>query len=265
MGLLEMGLRPGDTLSTWITCTEAAESYMVHLACYRAGISIFPIASEEDYVKALSSSSALLFSPWEDHEGTPRVDLVLKQVPSLLNTPAGSLVKSKHATKYFIQTGFSTIRGTFKLKSIPVYSPLQNPVDKFNYHYKGTDINNDQFENYAAIFAEKVGAEETVLNTVSCKEVFGFGSIAAALKYRIKTVSCVMDDIQEAAMRQNARVIVIAENKLRKIGSDYEVDKIVLGVNSLEDVKKARTVLEQQGVKAKEIFPFSLKNLASVV
>ena len=259
-----MGLKPGDTLSTWITCTEAAESYIVHLACYRAGISIFPIASEEDYVKALSSSSALLFSPWEDHEGVPRVDLVLKRVPSLLNTPTGSLVNSTHATKYFIQTGFSTIRGTFKLKSVPVYSPLQNPADKFNYHYKGTTINNEEFENYAKVFAEKVGTDETVLNTVSCKEVFGFGSIAAALKYKIKTVSCVMDDIQEAAIKQNARVIVIAENKVRKIGSNYEVDKIVLGVNNIDDVDKVKEVLEQQGVKAKAIFPFSLKNLASV-
>lgn len=259
-----MGLKSGDSLSTWISCSEAAESYMVHLACYRAGIKVFALSSEEDLEKALSSTSALVFSPWEESNGLPRIDKVLEKVPTLLTTPTGSFVKSSHATKYFIQSGFKTIRGTYKLKSIPVYSPLLNPVDSFTYTYKGVTTQNDDFFKFAKDFSGKIVEGDRIVNGVACKEAFGFASVAAAVKIGVKSVSAVLGDSSAAVLHHNANVLVLTESKIDQIAEPCEVDKILIGIEKKEDLERVKALLEKKSVRAKIIFPYQIGNLSSL-
>ena len=261
-----MGLKSGDSLSSWIACAEAPESYILHLACYKAGIKILALSSDSDLDLALSSTSALVFSPWEDCNGAPQIDAILQKVPSMLETPAGSLVISKHATKYFIQSGYKTIRGTYKLKSLPVYSPLADSVSSLSYTYKNQTINNDDFNKFSTEFSEKIAKEgDVIVNTVACKSAFGFASVLASIQAGAKSVSSVLSDAGEVSRNQNAKILIITEDKIKQIGEGHSFEKIVLGVEKKEDVDRVIKILESKGVTSRKTFPYQVGSLSSLV
>lgn len=257
-----MGLKPGDSVSTWISCNEAPESYILHLACYKAGIKLLSLSSQNDLEKALTSTLALIFSPWVEENSIPRVDYVLDKVPSLLLTPTGSLVESSYATKYFIQSSFKTIRGTYKLKSIPVYTDFSTPVNVFEYTYNGNTVDNHNFQKFSEEFLAIVGLDDVVVNAVPCKHTFAFASIAAGVSAGAKSVSAVLSDPGEVCIDQKAKVLVITEEYIHKIGEKFNIEKLVIGVESKEDIERLTKLLGKKGVQYSHLFPYSLGNLS---
>ncbi|OMJ67206.1 hypothetical protein SteCoe_35696 [Stentor coeruleus] len=263
VGLLEMGLKPGDTISSWINCSEAPESYMVHLACYRAGIKILTLGSGEDLDKALNGSKAFVLSPWVDYNGQPRIDFLLKKVPQLLETPAGSLVKSSVSAKYFIQTGFSTIRGTYKLKSVPVYNGTFTEANTLSFTHKDSTVGDEEYKKFLGEVSGKVlNSGDIVVNSVTTKAPLSFATFLAGLNNKTITTSAIHDDPAAIVNKQNAKVLVITEDKIANIEGKCTVDKVVLGVNKKEDVDRVAKMLEGKGVKAKSIFPYHVGNLS---
>lgn len=258
-----MGLKPGDTVSSWINCSETAESYMVHLACYRAGLKVHTLGSGEDLDKALNGSSAFILSPWVEYNGAPRIDFLLKKVPQLLETPAGSLVKSPVSAKYFIQTGFSTIRGTYKLKSVPVYNGKFTEANTFSFTHKDSTIGDEEYKKFLGEVSGKIlNSGDVVVNSVTTKAPLSFATFLAGLNNKSVITTAIHDDPAAVVNKQNGKVLVITEDKIANIGGKCTVEKVVLGVNKKEDVDRVAKLLEGKGVKAKSLFPYHIWNLS---
>jgi hypothetical protein len=259
-----MGLQPGDSVSTWITCDEAAESNILHLACYKAGLKLLTFSTGQDLDSALATSSALIFSPWEKHEKGYRIDHVLSRVPSLLTTPHGSLVQSSHKTKYFIQSSFKTIRGTYKLKTIPVYNGAEVANTGFDLTHQGLTVKNEELQSFIQKFREVLG-RGVVVSSVPCKVPLAVGSLISSYLAGSKTLTSIMANPAPVVKANNANVFITTEEKLNLIQEPFNVDKVVLGVSDKEVVPRAVKVLEKKGVKMNKVLGFHSNNLSSLV
>lgn len=258
-----MGLKPGDTISTWITCSEPAESNIVHLACYQAGLKLIPLSSGQDLPQALSSSSALVFSPWEKFNSEYRIDHILSSVPELLKTPTGSLVKSSFKTKYFVQTGFKTIRGTYKLKTIPVYNGNSVNHPGFEINYKGNVVGTEAF----AKFVDGIGKEsgKVVVCALPCKSPLAIGSLVGNLVAGNKVVNAVMSDPGNAVNSFEASVLITSEEKLPQIKESCTVSKLILSLDNKSDLDRVSKLIEKKGVRAKSIVAYNSADLSNLV
>lgn len=124
LGLAELGLSPGSKLATWLSCSELPETLIVNLACGKAGLQMCCIGDQSDWEETMKSTDALVVSPWKQHGEEYRIDFILNEIPEMKNNNTGSLLKSEKykKLKWVIQTGFKTIRGSLKLKHLPVYN-----------------------------------------------------------------------------------------------------------------------------------------------
>ena len=258
-----MGLKQGDLVSTWITCEEAPESNIVHLACYKAGLKLMTFQTGQDLDLALKSSSAFIFSPWEKFENEYRIDHILSKVPTLLTTPTGSLVKSDLKTKYFIQTGYKTIRGTYKLKTIPVYNGPEVSNPGFEINHLGHTVKNQELMEFVKKFGEVVG-KGVAVNSLPCKFPVAIGSLIGSYLAGAKSVSCIKSDPSSSIQNHKANVLVTSEEKINLIGSPFSLDKVVISASDKDSASRAVKALEKKGVKFNSVLSFNSTTLSSL-
>jgi hypothetical protein len=259
-----MGLKPGDCVSTWITCDEAPESNIVHLACYKAGLKLLTFSTGQDLDSALQSSSALIFSPWEKHESGYRIDHVLSRVPSLLTTPHGSLVQSSFKTKYFIQSSFKTIRGTYKLKTVPVYNGSEVSNGGFDITHQGQTLKTEELQSFIQKFREVLG-KGVVVSSVPCKVPLAVGSLISSYLSGAKSITSIMSNPSPVIKANNANIFITTEEKVNLIQQPFSVDKVVLAVSDKDSATRASKALEKKGVKTSNVLAFHSNNLSSLV
>lgn len=258
-----MGLKPGDSVSTWITCEEAPESNIVHLACYKAGLKLMTFQTGQDLDVALKNSTAFIFSPWEKFENEYRIDHILSKVPALLTTPTGSLVKTDLKTKYFIQTGFKTIRGTYKLKTIPVYNGAEVSNPGFEINHLGHTVKTEEVNDFVKKFKEVVG-KGVVVSSLPCKFPVAIGSLIGSYLAGAKSISSIMTDPSPSIQNHKADVLITSEEKINLIGSPVALDKIILSAADKDSASRAVKALEKKGVKFNSVLTFNSTTISSL-
>ncbi|CAG9329623.1 unnamed protein product [Blepharisma stoltei] len=275
MGLAELGLNPGDKVATWLSCKEFPESLILQLACARAGFEIVSLDSTENFESGMKSAKLLIVSPWESWGNNNRIDFVLSQIPEMLKTQSGSSLKSQKypGLKGIIQTGFSTIRGSLKLKQIPVYAELEetsNSMQNFEikpnlplFSHFGVSHTQENLANFAVDFSEKLGVKggDSVISTLSHQYPLTFGSVLGASFVGAKTVIAPDADGLSLYKAQHAKVLIVNMEKAQNIKGKGEIETLVIGTKKSASIEPFVKKLHDQGVKARKIVDFDLITL----
>mmetsp|Transcript_12683 Transcript_12683/g.12789 ORF Transcript_12683/g.12789 Transcript_12683/m.12789 type:complete len:280 (-) Transcript_12683:38-877(-) len=275
MGLAELGLHPGDKVVTWLTCKEYPESLILHLACAKAGFEVISLDSTENFESSMKSAKLLILSPWESLEGNYRIDYLLNHIPEMSKTNAGSVLKSNKfpELKGVIQTGFSTIRGSLKMKQVPVYAQLEettNPMNSFevkantpSFTHYGSSHTQEELVSFATDFAKKIGIKggDTVVNTLVHKYPLTFGSALGASFVGAKTVFAPEEDGLSVYNAQHAKVLIVCPGKAQNIKAKGEIETLVIGTKKKENIELVVKTLHNKGVKAKNVVDVDLLTL----
>mmetsp|Transcript_9341 Transcript_9341/g.17929 ORF Transcript_9341/g.17929 Transcript_9341/m.17929 type:complete len:332 (-) Transcript_9341:880-1875(-) len=182
LGLAELGLSNKDLLVLWLGRKDATEAFILQFGALHAGVPFHLVGNEDLLSSALIRAKGLVFSPWESCQGEARADYVLTLLPELRQTQHGSLLKAAQFPnlQHVIQTGHSTIRGTIKLKQLPVYAdfsqtsiPRPNPSAEtlaFEHDNKGSLVSVTQGQLYERVAklnsALALKKEDVVVNTL---------------------------------------------------------------------------------------------------
>jgi acyl-CoA synthetase (AMP-forming)/AMP-acid ligase II len=224
LGLSELGLTSQDLLVLWLSRKDATEAFVLQFAALAAGVPVHLVDSEDTLATALSRAKGLVFTPWESCKGEVRADFVLGLLPELKQTQHGSLLKSAKfpGVSQVIQTGHSTIRGTIKLKQLPVFADSsQTSVVKptptaetlaFEHQRQGkalTAVTQGQlYERISKLNAAlALKKEDVLLNTLSPNQPAFFASTLASLVVGGRSVLCGLQQAKKAYTSQQGSVL----------------------------------------------------------
>ena len=174
-GLSEIGFKSGNSMATWISPKDAAESLAMQLACFRLGVDVNAILNESDFNAVVEKANGLVFSPSEPLESNrneKRVDHVIQAIPEMRAALPGTPVKTH--LNAIIHTGFFTIRGALKMKQIANF--VEKPLaDAAGSKFSGQDVAKKAEE----LIKDLGMAKSDVL--FNCSDVLQPGSFAGCL------------------------------------------------------------------------------------
>mmetsp|Transcript_5109 Transcript_5109/g.5056 ORF Transcript_5109/g.5056 Transcript_5109/m.5056 type:complete len:198 (+) Transcript_5109:391-984(+) len=191
------------------------------------------------------------------------------------STQFGSSLKSQKypGLKGIIQTGFSTIRGSLKLKQIPVYAELEetsNSMKNFEvkpnlplFSHLGVSHTQENLANFAVDFAGKLEIKggDTVINTLFHQYPLTFGSVLGASFVGAKTVIAPDADGLGLYNSQHAKVLIVCPEKAQNIKGKGEIETLVVGTKNSGSIEPFVKKLHDQGVKARKVVDVDLITL----
>jgi hypothetical protein len=267
LGLTELGLTSQDLLVLWLSRKDATEAFVLQFAALTAGVPVHLVDSEDTLAAALSRAKGLVFTPWESCKGEVRADFVLGLLPELKQTQHGSLLKSAKfpGVSQVIQTGHSTIRGTIKLKQLPVYADFsQTSVVKptqtaetlaFEHQRQGTLTAVTQGQLYERISklnsALALKKEDVLLNTLSPSQPAFFASTLASLVVGSRSVLSGVQHSKKAFTSQQGSVLAYDGSADFK---DHSVSCLIISAaDSVEAEKIAKHARDSAKIEAVKV------------
>lgn len=269
-----MGLKPGDKVASWLTCDEFPETLVLQMASARAGLHLLSIGELAELEPALKEAKALFLSPWKTIDQDYRIDYVLKLVPEMRQTYFGNVIKTQNFPNlhHVIQTSHTTIRGSLKMKQIPVYSYSEsNPLHNFEvkgespvFTYKDSTHTQESLTEFTKGLCEKLslGPRDILINALTHKLPLSF---ACATAPGLSGVKCLVTGRQDPIAENNqqkAKALVISPDRAKLIQEPGEVEQLVVAATNQEEIDLTHKLLQQKGVKPKEVIsinPVSLK------
>lgn len=223
----------------------------------------------------MKTAKLLILSPWEAWGNEYRIDYVLSHMPEMPKTHTGTPLKSQKfpELKGVIQTGFSTIRGSLKLKQIPVYAELDettNPMNNFEvkndigfFNFEDTIHTQEQLTNFALEFGEKTGIKggDAVVNTLAHQYPLTFGTVLGSTLKGARSIISPNGDGLAVYKAQGAKVLVVCPGKAQNIKTKGEIDTLVIGTKKKENIETVTKMLHDRGVKAKQVLEYNLASL----
>ena len=194
------------------------------------------------------------------------------------NTQVGALLQSKKFPnlKWVIQTGFRTIRGILKLKNIPVYNKLKylkSPLESVElaetsplFTYKASPLTHQDVLKFAGDFhaKSKLKPGDILVNCLSHKLPITAATALSSSMNGTKSVLVGKNDGMYFVNDQQAKALLISEDRAHLVTEPGAVDLLVVAADSQGAVEKTESALKDRGVQAKSVVGYNPATLAAL-